>query len=51
MTADSPAVVANFTPQLEQAREAIVAGITPGVTVFFVGTLNAATSYLAGRVA
>lgn len=50
MTADSPAVVASFTPQIEQAREAIVAGIPPRAMVF-VGTLNTTTSDLAGRVA
>lgn len=50
MTADSPAVVANFTPQLELAREAIVAGIAPRAMVF-VDTLNTTTSDLAGRVA
>ena len=49
MTTDSPAVVASFTPQIEQARESIVTGIAPGAMVF-VGPLNAATSDLAGRV-
>ena len=49
MTADSPAVVASFTTQLEQTREANVAEIAPR-PLEFVGPLNAATSYLAGRV-
>ena len=48
MTTD--AVVASFTPQIEQAGEAIMTGIAPGAVVF-VGTLNAATSDLAGQVA
>ena len=49
MTTVSTAVVASFTPPLEQARESIVTGIAPGAMVF-VGPLNAATSDLAGMV-
>ena len=50
MTTNNPAVVASFITQLEQTREANVAEIAPR-PMEFVGPLNAATSYLAGRVA